>query len=73
MASMAYAAYVAAIAGRTFTPSGTFRRSESAIARSTMVRVSHGYTCELPPAYDRLGAQRNARLARLAATRKATA
>ena len=73
MTSMVYAAYVAAIAGQTFTPSGTFRRSESAIARSEAVRVSHGYTVALPPAYDRLGAQRNARLARLAATRKATA
>jgi hypothetical protein len=61
-----YAQYLAAVQGRVLPDPGTLRRRESAIARSVSARLAHGYGCELPPAYDRLAAQRNARLARKA-------
>lgn len=70
MIGMTFAEYRAAIERRPFVMTGTFRRSEDAIARSKAVRVAHGYTVELPAGYDPLGAQRNARLARLAASKK---
>lgn len=64
--AMTYAEYRAAVEGRAYAVSGSFGRSESAIARAIAVRLAHGYTVELPPAYDRLSAQREARLARVA-------
>lgn len=70
MAGMTWAEYRAAIAGQTFAPSGEFGRSQDAIDRAIAVRVAHGYTVELPASYDRLAAQRNARLARLARGQK---
>jgi hypothetical protein len=63
---MTWAEYRAAVEGREYVVTGTFGRSDSAVARAIAVRLAHGYGCELPPAYDRLGAMREARLARQA-------